>query len=278
MTTPPRTETRQEIVPIQTTDATVTTIWSHTLPDNCVAMVDATVVGRSTGIAYTNAITLTVNIPGPETAYSATLNEDLDAAETGVDVSAASTFENSDIIKIDSELMKVTGGAGTTTLTVIRGVGGSSAATHTNGATINQASTAFTYTSAADEAAVGDTVRIDSEYMAVTAEDTVNNILTVTRATASSTIAAHAAAAAVLRAGDSVGYRSVMTAKRNDTGAQVSTTTALATHEDTALSTAALTLDVSSNDVRVRVTGIASTTINWLANVTMTLLQPDGTS
>lgn len=66
---------------------------------------------------------------------SATLAEDLDATETGVDVSAGTAFEIGMTIRIDSEVMFVDA-ISTNTLTVRRGQNGSTAATHTTGAAI----------------------------------------------------------------------------------------------------------------------------------------------
>jgi hypothetical protein len=71
---------------------------------------------------------------------STTVTEDLDISETGVDVTSRSNFTQSGnfYVKVDDEYMKVTAGHGTGagTFTVTRGALGSTAATHTNGATI----------------------------------------------------------------------------------------------------------------------------------------------
>jgi len=68
---------------------------------------------------------------------STTITEDLDASETGVDVTSASGFPTTGNFRVlvDSEIMIVTGVSGST-FTVIRGAEGTTAATHTNGATI----------------------------------------------------------------------------------------------------------------------------------------------
>jgi hypothetical protein len=60
-----------------------------------------------------------------------TLAEALDNSETGVDVDHASYYQIGDVIKIEDELMLVTG-ISSPTLTVIRGFAGTSAATHTD--------------------------------------------------------------------------------------------------------------------------------------------------
>ncbi len=61
-----------------------------------------------------------------------TLAEDLDASETGVDVSSATGIAATDIIDIGGELMLV-GSISSNTLTVTRGHGGTTAATHDSG-------------------------------------------------------------------------------------------------------------------------------------------------
>lgn len=67
---------------------------------------------------------------------SATLAEDLDTSETGVDVSAGSAFSPGHTILIGSEQMYVSS-ISTNTLTVVRGVNGTTAAVATNGAAIS---------------------------------------------------------------------------------------------------------------------------------------------
>ena len=64
-----------------------------------------------------------------------TLNEELDATEVAVDVSAQADVEAGHTILIDSEQMYVESYS-SNTLTVIRGANGSTAATHSSGATI----------------------------------------------------------------------------------------------------------------------------------------------
>jgi hypothetical protein len=62
-----------------------------------------------------------------------TIAEDLDNSETGVDVVDGSLFKEGDVIKIDDELMYVSGVV-SNTLTVVRGSGSTTAAAHTTGA------------------------------------------------------------------------------------------------------------------------------------------------
>ena len=70
------------------------------------------------------------------TAVSTTLAEDLDNSETGIDVADASGLSTSDFIKIDNEIMDITG-ISTNTLTVTRAYQGSTAATHSNGTSVD---------------------------------------------------------------------------------------------------------------------------------------------
>ena len=64
-------------------------------------------------------------------------SEALDATETGVDVSSASNCSEGMTIKVEDELMYVQSIAGNT-LTVIRGVHGTTAATHTSGQSVTR--------------------------------------------------------------------------------------------------------------------------------------------
>ena len=61
-----------------------------------------------------------------------TLNEELDASETGVDVTSATGMSTSDVIDVGGELMLISG-ISTNTLTVTRAHGGTTAAVHSNG-------------------------------------------------------------------------------------------------------------------------------------------------
>lgn len=69
---------------------------------------------------------------------TATLAEDLDTSETGVDVSSGTAFKVGQIVVIDSERLEITA-ISTNTLTVTRAVNGTTAATHSNGAAISVA-------------------------------------------------------------------------------------------------------------------------------------------
>lgn len=69
----------------------------------------------------------------PVTTGCALLTEELDASETGVDVSTFSNFPSGSlVVQIDNERMAVTNKSGST-LTVVRAAEGTTAATHTNG-------------------------------------------------------------------------------------------------------------------------------------------------
>lgn len=66
-----------------------------------------------------------------------TLNGGINSSVTALVVSAGTNIANGSIIKIDSELMRVTAGGGTTNLTVQRGWGiAATAAAHSNGASV----------------------------------------------------------------------------------------------------------------------------------------------
>lgn len=69
--------------------------------------------------------------------FAADLNEALDASETGVDVQAGTNYDVLDTILIESEQMYVTGIA-SNTLTVVRGVNGTTAAAHSTGLDIKR--------------------------------------------------------------------------------------------------------------------------------------------
>jgi hypothetical protein len=71
-------------------------------------------------------------------ALSATLNEALDATETGVDVTAVTELEVGQTILVDAEQMYVTAFPGPNTATVERGVNGTTAATHALGAAVSR--------------------------------------------------------------------------------------------------------------------------------------------
>jgi hypothetical protein len=81
-----------------------------------------------TGVAgYANVTRLT----------GATITEDLDTSETGVDVSAVTDAAPGTTILIDTEQMYVTG-TSALTLTVVRGANGTTAAIHTSGAAVSR--------------------------------------------------------------------------------------------------------------------------------------------
>ena len=73
------------------------------------------------------------------TTVTTTLEEDLDDSETDVDVKDASGLSTSDFIKVDNEVMDITG-ISTNTLTVTRAYQGTAAATHDDGASVSSVS------------------------------------------------------------------------------------------------------------------------------------------
>lgn len=164
--------------------------------------------------AYAPTITLTVNIPSADAAYSpaVTINEGgvFGSGDTTLTVNDATDVAVSDILLIESEKLLVTAKAAPN-LTVVRGVGGTSAAAHADLTAVTQSGTSFAYTSNGDDVEVNDILLIESEKLLVTAEDTSNNILTVTRGVAGSSAAAHAAAVAVQQSGTSFVYTSAGT-------------------------------------------------------------------
>lgn len=66
---------------------------------------------------------------------TSTITEDLDNSETGVDVADGTMWKAGDVLKVGDEKLWVASVA-SNTLTVLRGWGGSDAATHTNGDTL----------------------------------------------------------------------------------------------------------------------------------------------
>jgi hypothetical protein len=71
--------------------------------------------------------------PGAETTTTGAMT----ASQTTVSLASSTGFPTSAFnVKVDDELMNVTGGFGTTTLTVTRGAGGTTAASHVTGQTI----------------------------------------------------------------------------------------------------------------------------------------------
>lgn len=76
--------------------------------------------------------------------YTTTIAEALDDSETGVDVASntGAYFRQGDIVFVDSEYMIVSS-VSTDTLTVVRGYGSTSAASHSSGATITLATRAM---------------------------------------------------------------------------------------------------------------------------------------
>lgn len=81
---------------------------------------------------------------------STTLNGSIDSSQTSITVSSASGFPSLSYQKyriiIDNELMLVTGGQGTTTWTVTRGIESSSTASHSSGVSVTHIVTAASLT------------------------------------------------------------------------------------------------------------------------------------
>ena len=127
----------------------------------------------------------------------------LTAAATPITVTSAAGFPTSGpySIQIDSEQMLVNGGYGTTTWNVLRGQGGTTAATHSSGRTailvITTASTAIPVTAKTGfPTTYPFTIKIDSEQMSVTGSPS-GTLWTVTRGQGGTAAATHANGAAV---------------------------------------------------------------------------------
>lgn len=94
--------------------------------------------GYSHGLSL-EGFTIDANVAGQaSTTLSAALNNSATTLTLAAALPVTGTFD----ILIDDELLAVTGGAGTTTLTVVRGRYGSVAATHASGATVRFAGSA----------------------------------------------------------------------------------------------------------------------------------------
>jgi hypothetical protein len=91
------------------------------------SMSDSTYYGRCSPITeflnYSASTTLSAGITS--------------TTSTSVSVASGTGFSNNDYIQIDSEIMQISSGGGTTALTVARGQLGTTAATHSSGATVN---------------------------------------------------------------------------------------------------------------------------------------------
>ena len=70
------------------------------------------------------------------TQISTTLSAAIDSSQTNIPVTDGSQIVNGDLVKIDSEVLLVTAGGGTNTLTATRGYQTSSPASHSNGAAV----------------------------------------------------------------------------------------------------------------------------------------------
>jgi len=75
-----------------------------------------------------------------DSATATTVNEDLDASETTITLTSAAAFPTAGTILIDSELITYTGKSSNDLTGCTRGASGSTAATHSNGATVTDAS------------------------------------------------------------------------------------------------------------------------------------------
>lgn len=101
----------------------------------------------TTGLAtYTIATGWGAGAWGGYASGSATteLNEDLDTSETAIDVVSASGLTSSGTIVIDTESITYSGVSTNTLTGCVRGANGTTAATHSTGATVTQVTSSFT--------------------------------------------------------------------------------------------------------------------------------------
>jgi hypothetical protein len=145
----------------------------------------------------TNALNSTASTTLSGKVGTTTLNGAISASATSITVAANAGFPGSGTyaIVVDNEEMTVTGGQGTNTWTVTRGVNGTQAASHSSGANVYQASIGVA--AFASFPGSGDyTVQVDSEKMMVTAGQGTAT-WAVTRGVDGTAVASHASGAAV---------------------------------------------------------------------------------
>lgn len=122
-----------------TAGGSVTTTLSASAPSTAVLL--NVTQGSNTVAAASGTLTSTpvavMNIPGQTTLPVITVGTGgIGISGNTLPVSAAVTFTGSPVIQIDGELLTVTNGSGTASLTVTRNVGGTTAAAHSAGAVV----------------------------------------------------------------------------------------------------------------------------------------------
>lgn len=80
----------------------------------------------------------------PQTTLSGSINAAVTSLSVNDALGFAASTDTDDLILIDSEFIRVTAGMGTTTWTVTRGYAGSTAASHTSGATVTRIARGYT--------------------------------------------------------------------------------------------------------------------------------------
>jgi hypothetical protein len=94
----------------------------------------------TTMVVTSSSPTLTAGTSAATTTLSAGIP---DGVATVISVTNGTNFANGDYLIVDNELMKVTSGGGTNSLTVSRGAGNTTAVSHSNGATVTHATFAL---------------------------------------------------------------------------------------------------------------------------------------
>lgn len=121
-----------------TDEANYTTKYCHDGLGRLVAVTDP--LGNLTEYAYDFLDNVTKVTQAGGIAISAAINN----SATTIAVSSGSGISNNDYIQVDGEIMLVTAGGGTTTLTVVRGQMGTTATSHSSGENIVDTKTAQT--------------------------------------------------------------------------------------------------------------------------------------
>ena len=187
--------------PITATTLTVQRAQGGTTAASHASGAQATGVGDNMGVPpnrfYTAAFLSSNSTTLSSAINNTTLSANVNNTQTTLTVPSGSGIANNDVIQIDSEQLKVTAQSttgGTTTLTVTRGVNGTTAVNHNSGAQVGE--TTITVASGVG-IPNGALLYIDSEDMQVTAGGGTTS-LSVTRGANGTTAASHSNGAQVV--------------------------------------------------------------------------------